>query len=247
MKLIINADDFGLTPAVTRGIYDAMTRGVVTSTTMMVNAWAAEYAGVLARETPELAVGLHINVSLGVPLTDCPSLIREGRFIKPAALGNDDTYKEEELAQEIWAQYERFVALAGREPTHLDSHLYTHQKFPKVRRAVLALAEERGLPVRDADTSLWKAPFFEGNFKVLPGEDTPELIEKFRRLVEALGEKSCAELMVHPAWADEVLLRNSSYSLQRLCEHSVLTSTDAADCLRRLAVTPASFRECEKR
>ena len=220
MKLIINADDFGLTPAVTRGIYDAMTRGGVTSTTMMVNAWAAEYAGVL---------------------------VREGHFVKPAALGSDDTYKEEELAREIWAQYERFVALAGREPTHLDSHLYTHQKFPKVRRAVLALAEERGLPVRDADTSLWKAPFFEGNFKVLPGEGTPELIEKFRRLTETLGEKSCAELMVHPAWADEVLLRNSSYSLQRLCEHSVLTSADAADCLRRLAVTPVSFRECEKR
>lgn len=247
MKLIINADDFGLTPAVTQGIYDAMTRGVVTSTTMMVNAWAAEYAGALVRETPELAVGLHINVSLGEPLTDCPSLVREGRFIKPAALGGDDAYEEDELAREIAAQYERFVAMTGREPTHLDSHLYAHQKFPKVRRAVLALAEERGLPVRDADTSRWKAPFFEGNFKVLPGEGTPELMEKFRRLVEALGEESCAELMVHPAWADELLLCNSSYALQRLCEHSVLTSADAADCLRRLAVTPASFRECEKR
>ena len=42
-----------------------MTRGVVTSTTMMVNAWAAEYAGTLVQENPELAVGLHINVSLG--------------------------------------------------------------------------------------------------------------------------------------------------------------------------------------
>ena len=63
MKLIINADDFGLTPAVTRGIYDAMTRGVVTSTTMMVNAWAAEYAGVLVRETPELAVGWRAKAS----------------------------------------------------------------------------------------------------------------------------------------------------------------------------------------
>ena len=97
MKLIINADDFGLTPAVTRGIYDAMTRGVVTSTTMMVNAWAAEYAGTLVQENPELAVGLHINVSLGTPLTDCPSLIREGHFIKPAVLGSDDTYKEEDF------------------------------------------------------------------------------------------------------------------------------------------------------
>lgn len=247
MKLIINADDFGLTYGVTRGIYDAIRRGVVTSTTMMVNTWATAYAADLAREDPDLAVGLHINVSLGAPLTQCPSLLRNGRFVKPAALGSDDVYDEAQLEQEVNAQYERFVELVGRRPTHIDSHLYAHQKLGKVRRAVVALAERHGLPVRDADTALWRAPRFEGNFKVLPGEDLPELTEKFERLIGNLQDHRCAELMVHPAWVDALLLKNSSYNIQRACEHSVLTDPNSRAYLRRLAVELVSFKECEKK
>lgn len=246
MKLIINADDFGLTYGVTQGIYDAIRRGVVTSTTMMVNTWATEYAAELAREDPELAVGLHVNISLGRPLTDCPSLLQNGCFVKPAIRNIDTRYDEIQLARELSAQYERFVDLVGREPTHIDSHLYTHQKLEKVRQAVLALAEKHGLPVRDADTSLWKAPCFEGNFKVLPGEDISDLMEKLKWLVENLQGSTCAELMVHPAWADALLLKNSSYNVQRTYEHSVLTDPESRECLRRLAVELVSFKECEK-
>lgn len=65
MKLIVNADDFGLTSGVTYGIYDAMCRGVVTSTTMMVNTSATLLAAQLAKREPALAVGLHVNISLG--------------------------------------------------------------------------------------------------------------------------------------------------------------------------------------
>ena len=67
MKLIVNADDFGLTSGVTYGIYDAMCRGVVTSTTMMVNTSATLLAAQLAKREPALAVGLHVNISLGGP------------------------------------------------------------------------------------------------------------------------------------------------------------------------------------
>ena len=65
MKLIVNADDFGLTSGVTYGIYDAMCRGVVTSTTMMVNTSATLLAAQLTKREPDLAVGLHANISLG--------------------------------------------------------------------------------------------------------------------------------------------------------------------------------------
>ena len=86
MKLIVNADDFGLTSGVTYGIYDAMCRGVVTSTTMMVNTSATLLAAQLAKREPALAVGLHVNISLGGPLTSCPSLLKNGMFQKPAVL-----------------------------------------------------------------------------------------------------------------------------------------------------------------
>lgn len=132
MKLIVNADDFGLTSGVTYGIYDAMCRGVVTSTTMMVNTSATLLAAQLAKREPALAVGLHVNISLGGPLTSCPSLLKNGMFRKPAVLGSDEGYDVGELDEELEAQYQCFVTLVGRGPTHIDSHLYAHQKFSNV-------------------------------------------------------------------------------------------------------------------
>ena len=104
MKLIVNADDFGLTSGVTYGIYDAMSRGVVTSTTMMVNTSATLLAAQLTKREPDLAVGLHANISLGEPLTRCPSLLKDGRFQKPAVLGSDEGYDVGELDEELEAQ-----------------------------------------------------------------------------------------------------------------------------------------------
>ena len=64
MKLIINADDFGLSNAVTYGIYDCIKRGVVTSNAMM-NTKATELASELIIKNPDLKVGLHANISYG--------------------------------------------------------------------------------------------------------------------------------------------------------------------------------------
>ena len=132
MKLIVNADDFGLTDGVTFGILSAIERGIVTSTTMMVNMPGTQTAAEIARKAPALAIGLHINISLGNPLTRCESLTENGKFQKPSVIGTDDRYREEELYSEMRAQYSRFLELTGRRPTHIDSHLYVHQKFPKV-------------------------------------------------------------------------------------------------------------------
>lgn len=245
MKLIVNADDFGLTDGVTRGILDAIRNGIVTSTTMMVNAPGTLTAAKIVREDPSLAVGLHINISLGTPMTACPSLTQNGHFLKPAALGTDERYLEEEVYREIHAQYAEFLKLTGRKPTHLDSHLYTHQKFPKVRTAVKRLAEETELPVRDLAAGRYPRIRFEGNFKVSPGQTKEQLREKCLRLLRELEGYPVAELMVHPAFDDPWLRANSSYNIQRILEHEVLTDPDIQKYIARAPVTPASFRDLE--
>ena len=70
MKLIINADDFGMSVGTTYGILSAMERGIVSSTTFMVNGLATELAASIAKRNG-LNVGLHFNISLFRPLTDC--------------------------------------------------------------------------------------------------------------------------------------------------------------------------------
>lgn len=245
MKLIINADDFGLVDGATYGILDAIQNGVVTSTTMMVNTPGTRTAVKIVREDPALAVGLHLNVSLGTPLTQCPSLTQNGHFLKPAALGTDDRYSEEEVYQEICAQYAEFLDLTGRKPTHLDSHLYAHQKFPKVRNAVKRLAEETDLPVRDLAAGQYPRVHFEGSFKVGPGETREQLKEKCLRLLRELERYPVAELMAHPAFDDPWLRENSSYNCQRILEHEVLTDPDIQTYIAGAPVVPASFRDLE--
>ena len=76
--LIVNADDFNLTEGVSRGILEAHRRGIVTSTTVMVNLPGLEQSRSLARQAPRLGVGLHLNLTFGppvLPAREVPSLV----------------------------------------------------------------------------------------------------------------------------------------------------------------------------
>ena len=157
MKLIINADDFGLSEGITYGIYDAVKRGVVTSTTMMVNMRASALAGEIVKRDDSLSVGLHLNLSFGKPLTDCFSLTCEGRFVKPKNCDIHDQFTDEDLDKELDAQYKKFCELTGKKPTHIDSHLYMHQIYDNVRLAALRLADKYRIPVREYGTRFFKA------------------------------------------------------------------------------------------
>lgn len=166
MKLIINADDFGLSEGITYGIYDAVKRGVVTSTTMMVNMRASALAGEIVKRDDSLSVGLHLNLSFGKPLTDCFSLTCEGRFVKPKNCDIHDQFTDEDLDKELDAQYKKFCELTGKKPTHIDSHLYMHQIYDNVRLAALRLADKYRIPVREYGTRFFKAIGYDGTFKV---------------------------------------------------------------------------------
>jgi chitin disaccharide deacetylase len=116
--LIVNADDFGLSAGINRGIVEAHRAGILTSTSLMVNRRAAEEAAALARDCPGLSVGLHLE------LTD------------PAR-----------VAEEVEGQLERFRYLVGAAPTHVDSHHDAHLDAGAVRH-VLAHAARIAAPVR---------------------------------------------------------------------------------------------------
>ena len=224
MKLLINADDFGLSEGVTYGIYDTMKRGVVTSTTMIVNAKASSLAGEIVKRDKTISVGLHLNLGLGRPLTTAGSLTINGVFVKPKISNIHEDFKDEDLDEEFDAQYEAFCSLTGKEPTHLDSHLYTHQIYDNVRRATIRLADKHKLPVRDCGTGFYKAAGFDGSFKAT-GCDENELRQKFYDVIRGNGnEDFVLEMIAHPGFLDDYILHNSSYGVQRTLEHKVLTS-----------------------
>lgn len=157
-QLIVNADDFGLTSGVNRGIVEAHRDGVVSSTTLMASAneGAFREAVEMARALPGLSVGCHVVLVDGAPVSppgavDTLLAIRSGEpenfysslsaFAARATMGGFD---REQLVLEISAQIRKIQA-AGIEVSHLDSHKHTHI-FPEILRAMLRAAKICGVP-----------------------------------------------------------------------------------------------------
>lgn len=128
-KLIVNADDFGLSRAVTDAIIDCHLNGIVTSTTIMVNTPAFEYSVLKAKELAELGIGLHINLTQGKPVSDVNdvfSLLNDkGEFLNNAEQRKNlmffNPIKYKQLKKEISMQFQKAVD-SGIRLTHFDSH-----------------------------------------------------------------------------------------------------------------------------
>ena len=156
-RLIINADDFGLTAGVNRAIVEAHERGVVSSATLMANGQAFAEAVALARAKPGLGVGCHVVLVDGAPVLDQsqvaslldPRLDRAGarRFREGitnfGALALLGRLAPDEIEAEAAAQIRKLQS-AGVAVTHLDSHKHTHL-FPRVLRPLLRAAKSCGV------------------------------------------------------------------------------------------------------
>ena len=151
-RLIVNADDFGLTPGVNRAIIELHRAGLVTSTSLMARAGATDEAIELARAAPSLGVGCHVVLVDGEPVLPpekVPSLVdaRTGRF--PNSLTAfllrlfTGRIRAEEIAAEAAAQIAH-LQQRGVRLTHIDTHKHAHI-FSAVLRPVLRAARAAGI------------------------------------------------------------------------------------------------------
>lgn len=145
-RLIINADDFGLTTGVNRAIIQAHQGGVLTSATLMAGGLAWREAVELSTANPGLGVGIHLTLTAlrpVLPPEQVPSLVdRQGRFRRQ--LWRAPLWRKAEVEREWRAQIQRLLA-AGLQPTHLDSHHHVHL-WPGLTDVAAGLAREFGIP-----------------------------------------------------------------------------------------------------
>ena len=239
-RLIVNADDFGLTPGVSAGILAAHRHGIVSSTTVLATtAIAAE--SVKALRDSGLGVGLHVNLTLGRPLSRARSLVgADGRFVRDArhAAARADA---KDVAREVAAQIEKFGSLMRRAPTHLDTHHHVGLLAP-VTEVVLDAARRLGVPVRSqnegararARTAGLRTPdHFFGESGPGPYWSLARPLAHLRALPQGVSE-----FMAHPGWCDDALAY-SRYGRQRETE-MVGLGTPAA----RAAVESLGIRLC---
>jgi len=151
-KVIINADDFGLCRGVNEAVAKAHTEGVLTSSTMMVNMPCADQAVNIAKNLPDLGVGVHLNVFEGRallkdPCIDC-LLDADGQFaltpLKLSLLSMSGNKIRNAVKSEFAAQIEWLID-NGIKPTHLDSHKHIHS-FPIIFSIICRLACRFGIP-----------------------------------------------------------------------------------------------------
>jgi predicted glycoside hydrolase/deacetylase ChbG (UPF0249 family) len=164
-RLIINADDFGLTPGVNRAVAELHQAGTLTSATLMATGAAFDDAIAVSRANPSLGVGCHVVLTDGIPVSDpsdIPTLLgADGKTFRPSLIDFVQallrgTIREEEIEREALAQIQR-LQQADIAVTHLDTHKHTHL-FPAVARPLLRLAQRCSIgAVRNPFEPAWSS------------------------------------------------------------------------------------------
>jgi predicted glycoside hydrolase/deacetylase ChbG (UPF0249 family) len=160
--LLVNADDFGLTPGVNRSIAELANAHALSSATLMATGAAFDDAVALAKATPGLEVGCHILLVDGTPVlppSQIPTLCPDGRSFRPAltAFVRDlftFRIRPEEITAEATAQIRRLQA-AGLRLSHVDTHKHTHL-FSGILRPLLGAAQACQIPaIRNPFEPAW--------------------------------------------------------------------------------------------
>lgn len=140
-RLIVNADGFGFTPSVNRGIVEAVEAGVVRSTSCVVNFPAIEELPAFAARWSHVSAGVHFNLSVGRPVSD-PARVRTLVDSDGLMLGDrlprrllTGAVQRDHIRRELRAQVDRMVSLGVR-PTHWDGHQNKHLYMPFFQEAL---------------------------------------------------------------------------------------------------------------
>jgi predicted glycoside hydrolase/deacetylase ChbG (UPF0249 family) len=225
--VIVNADDFGCSRGVNRGIVESHERGIVTSASLMVLGSAAVEAAEYARRRPELGVGLHVELQrwrVGL-------LPRRGAALLASRV-------RQHASEQLQRQLDRFVSLVGRAPSHLDSHQHRHRS-PLVQPLFELTAKELGVPLRRTPLGVPFCGEFYGHDG--RGRPDPEAItpDALVRLLEDL-EEGVTELCCHPGYAEEL---HSWYRLEREQEVRSLCDPGVRETIRRSEIRLCTFAD----
>jgi predicted glycoside hydrolase/deacetylase ChbG (UPF0249 family) len=225
--LIINADDFGHSQGVNQGIIAAHVQGVVSSTSLMVDAPWATAATTEVKQHPELSVGLHFDVT--------------SDHKTPLDLNDNSA-----VAKELQCQFSHFCDLMGKEPTHIDSHHHVHLR-DSLKPFFLTWAAEHRIPIRGAGQIKYEGRFYgqwydeDWHPNSAPDWISVNHLEKIlRTLSDGVTELAC-----HPGFVTDDL--DSSYRDEREVELTTLLDRRVLALIRALDIRLINFSDFSSR
>lgn len=251
MKIIFNGDDFGITKACNYAIIDCYKHGVLRSTSMMMNMPGVEHAISLMEKYPALSVGIHLTLTAGYPLTQgLKTIVKEDGSFNKGILKNADGVDLNEIKTEIYAQFNRFVELCGKLPTHINSH-HGIEMIPGAEKIQLELANEYHLPIRRFFTlpsgNHPKCEFIIPSTCAIFKEDwsipiyPEEIIDFFDE--DMLNSDEIFEVPAHPGYVDYELIQLSSLTTGRCYDAYNFTCDRIMDWVKKNHIELCSYED----
>lgn len=212
MKLIINADDFGLSKSITDGIIEGIKDGYITSTSLMVNMPFAKYAIDEAVKNNINCIGLHVNLTAGKPVIENKNLVDEnGFFLHNKIQKENSKLTYEDVYTEIIAQLElvRKYSNGKIKIDHLDTHHYMFCN-ETIKKAVIDIANKLDIPVRNESNiteNVKKPDEIYTDFTMINVN-----IDKLKEMIKLYSYKNIVvELVAHVGYVDEYTKSITSY------------------------------------
>jgi len=193
-EVIINADDFGYSKSINKGILDAIARGVVRSTSVMVYGKAANKAPQL-KNIENISVGLHLHMEETLPNPQ----------------------------EEFDKQVRLFTELLGKKPDHIDVHKPRSSDMEQILPLLQKYSEENKTPIRELGHAKSIKDFFGIDTKNENGVDPERVsVENLLRILKNLDD-GVSEIMTHAGYSDDELRDMRSYNDTRELELQTLT------------------------
>lgn len=241
MKLLVQADDYGISRAVARGIVYGVENGIIRNTGMFANMpWAEECVEWIRPHLDKIAFGIDLNLTTGKPLLSAKTLptltTSEGDFHTSWASRKLDAdlkrqhTNPEEVYWECKAQIQKFIQIVGKKPDYIHSHAYTTQQIVEVQRM---LSKEYEIPY---SADVWKCIFgceiadyrmeWYRKPSTLENQKVSSLKQYLLEHESELLSKEYNLLVGHMGYVDKELMELSTYSLYRINDLEAVTSPE---------------------
>ena len=219
--LIVNADDYGASCGINRGVEECFERGILTSASLMVNMPAATQAAHFSQRHAGLSLGLHTVLTT----EDCTITV--------------DLGKPMECRNEILRQLAKFQDLRGCNPSHLDSHHNVHRD-PVLGPIFEEVAREYRIPLREHSPVRYFSNFY-GQWE--DGESHLEWIgvDNLKAMLEQEVREGITELACHPGYRGDGF--QSSYLTEREYEVTTLCDSRIAQAIQLLEIRLTNYTE----
>ncbi len=218
--LIFNADDFGASKGINRGILECYNEGVLTSTSLMVTGKAAQEAVSICRDHPGLAVGLHWDV-----------------------WGEDerefDIHDLMAVRDEFERQLEEFERLVGKMPTHVDSHKHAHME-EHIIQMFQAMVEPLGIPLR-GDGRINFIGGFYAQWEWLVTNLEYVSVPFLQKILSEEVHQGWTEISCHPGYVSSDFY--SVYNKERETEIDTLTDILIQETIDKLNIRLVSYAD----